>query len=331
MARKKKPEEHVNHERWLVSYADFITLLFAFFVVMYSVSSVNAGKYRVLSEALEAAFRSTPRSTTPIQIGTIHRDAMLDANIMQKRKGAEIAEGVSLPKTPQISTGLRDEGDQGGQAGDQAGKSIRSAEGGGRGGGRALGEITDRVQKALQHLIKEKLITVRRNKHWVEVEIRTKVLYSSGSASLASDARRVLTRIAGILKDYPNHVHVEGFTDDRPINTVAFPSNWELSAARAASVVHLFSDRGIEPNRMAAVGFGQYRPAADNSTEAGRSKNRKVVIVILAAKGSGHLRGTKSIEPVSAVPAETAPVAATPLPENATTTSAQILPAASES
>lgn len=327
MARKKKPEEHVNHERWLVSYADFITLLFAFFVVMYSVSSVNLGKYRVLSEALEAAFRSNPRSVTPIQLGNINRDMLIDAGIMQKRKGAEIAEGVNLPKTPQISTGLRDEGDQGGQAGDQAGKGIRSAEG----GADALNEITEKVQKAFEHLIKEKLIIVRRSKHWVEIEIRTKVLFSSGSASLARDARRVLTLIAGILKDYPNHVHVEGFTDDRPINTVAFPSNWELSAARAASVVHLFSDRGIEPNRMAAVGFGQYRPAADNSTEAGRSKNRKVVIVILAVKGSGHLRSTKSIESVSAAPAETAPVAATPLPESATKTSAQILPAASES
>lgn len=328
MARKKKPEEHVNHERWLVSYADFITLLFAFFVVMYSVSSVNLGKYRVLSEALEAAFRSNPRSVTPIQLGNINRDMLIDAGIMQKRKGAEIAEGVNLPKTPQISTGLRDEGDQ---AGDQAGKGIRSAEGGARGGADALNEITEKVQKAFEHLIKEKLIIVRRSKHWVEIEIRTKVLFSSGSASLARDARRVLTLIAGILKDYPNHVHVEGFTDDRPINTVAFPSNWELSAARAASVVHLFSDRGIEPNRMAAVGFGQYRPAADNSTEAGRSKNRKVVIVILAVKGSGHLRSTKSIESVSAAPAETAPVAATPLPESATKTSAQILPAASES
>jgi len=234
MARKKKPEEHVNHERWLVSYADFITLLFAFFVVMYSVSSVNAGKYRVLSEALEAAFGSTPRSMSPVQIGNLHRDTMLDARIMKTRKGAKISEGISMPKIPPMGMPL---------------DYQESPYGQGEGGGRVLNEITEKVQKAFEKLIKEKLITIRRNKHWVEVEIRTKVLYSSGSASLAKDARSVLTRIASILKEYPNHMHVEGFTDDRPINTVAFPSNWELSAARAASVVHLFTDRGIQ-NRI---------------------------------------------------------------------------------
>ncbi len=328
MARKKKPEEHVNHERWLVSYADFITLLFAFFVVMYSVSSVNAGKYRVLSEALEAAFRSTPRSVTPIQVGNIHKDKMLDAGIMQKRKGAKIAEGVSLPMTPQVKTPMGNQGDQQGQQ--NQGSTVGQGEGGARGGGRALGEITEKVQKALQTLIKEKLITIRRNKHWVEVEIRTKVLYSSGSASLASDAIRVLTRIAGILKDYPNHIHVEGFTDDRPINTVAFPSNWELSAARAASVVHLFANKGIQPSRMAAVGYGQYRPAADNSTESGRSKNRKVVIVILAAKGPNKLRDVSSNETMSMAPAESAPIGTTAATQNSSALAAPAQTAAGE-
>ena len=150
-----------------------------------------------------------------------------------------------------------------------------------KGGKSSIDKMADELEKAMSKLIQQDLIAVRRNDLWVEVEIKTSILFPSGSASLQNEAIPVLDDIATILKDFPNPIRVEGFTDSVPINTVEFPSNWELSAGRAASVVHLFTKEGVEPVRMAAIGFGEYRPVADNSTPEGRNKNRRVVILIL--------------------------------------------------
>ncbi|HQU15063.1 MAG: hypothetical protein B7Z66_05455 [Chromatiales bacterium 21-64-14] len=307
MARKQKHEEHENLERWLVSYADFITLLFAFFVVMYSISSINEGKYRVLSDALVAAFRSTPRSMEPVQVGHIAK-APLNAQdqLMQKPAvlSAPMTPPVSLPPVnplgseqpvaappvtappPPGSPGLK------GALGD-APKGAGPA---------SLKRIAAAIERDLAPLVKAGLIKVRRHAFWVEVEIKTNILFPSGSAALAAPAIPVLYKLAEILKPFPNAIHVEGFTDNVPINTVAFPSNWELSAARAASVVHLFMKDGMAPHRMAAIGYGQYRPVASNSTPEGRSKNRRVVLVVLAGTDTRTLFDSstlKDLEPAS--------------------------------
>jgi chemotaxis protein MotB len=112
------------------------------------------------------------------------------------------------------------------------------------------------------------------------VEIKASVLFTSGSSMLQPEAMPILEKIANIMKAYPNPIRVEGFTDSKPINTAVFPSNWELSTARSASVVRLFTGHGLEPQRMAAMGFGEYKPVASNDTEEGRSKNRRVVLVV---------------------------------------------------
>ena len=126
----------------------------------------------------------------------------------------------------------------------------------------------------------------------MEVEIKTSILFPSGSAILQPEALPILSEIADILKDFPNPIHVEGFTDSVPINTVAFPSNWELSAGRAASVVHLFTKDGVEPRRMAAIGLGEYRPIADNATAEGRNKNRRVVLLIMESASADKMFGS---------------------------------------
>jgi chemotaxis protein MotB len=123
---------------------------------------------------------------------------------------------------------------------------------------------------------------VHQHDTWVGVDISTDVLFGSGVARLSPAAVAILQRLADALKAWPNAIRVEGHTDDRPIDTAAFPSNWELSAARAASVVHLFMDRGVAPARMAVLGFGPYRPVSPNTTAAGRSANRRVELVILS-------------------------------------------------
>ncbi len=260
--RKKQQEEHVNHERWLVSYADFITLLFAFFVIMYAISSVNEGKYRVLSDAMIAAFRSPARSIEPIQIGE-HLRSPLDFGPAIRLNNTFIP-GISLPVEEKVKIEVDERSMQ-----TEADKQR-------------MRQISDQIVEAMAGLIEDDKIKVRRTDKWIEVEISSKVLFESGSATLQYEAVPVLVDLARILKKFPNAVRVEGFTDNQPISTPTFPSNWELSAARAASVVHLLTDEGVDPTRLAAIGYGEYRPIADNSTPEGRARNRRVVIFILS-------------------------------------------------
>jgi chemotaxis protein MotB len=286
MARKQKHEEHENHERWLISYADFITLLFAFFVVMYSVSSVNEGKYRVLSDSLVAAFHSTARSLEPIQIGDPSK-AKKEAGIVKGLidKGGEPMTYDQKDISP-FKQGNASNTSESEQKGSNTGSGKNQ-------GAQAIKQMADELEKAMSKLIQKDLITVRKNDLWVEVEIKTSILYPSGSANLQPEALPVLSEIARILKDFTNPIRVEGFTDSVPINTVAFPSNWELSAGRAASVVHLFTKEGVDPQRMAAIGFGEYRPVADNSIPEGRNKNRRVVIIILESAAAERIFSDK--------------------------------------
>ena len=146
----------------------------------------------------------------------------------------------------------------------------------------------------MHKLIASGQVHIRRYDNRVEVDISTDILFDSGVAQLSSSAVAALQPLADSLKAWPNGLRVEGHTDNRPINTRAFPSNWELSAARAASVVHLFMDRGIAPGRLAVIGFGEYQPSMPNVTAAGRNANRRVEVTILAADSSPQGLGTVS-------------------------------------
>ncbi|MCW8918217.1 MAG: flagellar motor protein MotD [Gammaproteobacteria bacterium] len=265
MPRKKRPEEHVNLERWLISYADFITLLFAFFVVMYAISSVNEGKYRVLSDTLNSAFQSPPRTLQPVQVG--ESGVTGEPSLLEAESAAAQPETIDLrqPEEGPVDDGSAGENGQGGEAG-------------------GLEEIAGNFERALLPLIEKDLINITRSDDWVEVEINSSLLYGSGRAELEDEALPVLRSLAAILRRYPNQIQVEGFTDNLPISTYLFPSNWELSAARAAGVVHLFMRSGVAPERMSAIGFAEFHPIADNATAEGRRKNRRVVLVIMSQK-----------------------------------------------
>ncbi|MBV8157684.1 MAG: OmpA family protein, partial [Dyella sp.] len=151
---------------------------------------------------------------------------------------------------------------------------------------RNLEVIRDQVQHALQPLIDKQMVIVRKTTNWLEIELRTDILFASGAAKLSDQANGVLDEMAGILKPFTNPVRIEGYTDDRPINSTLYPSNWELSAARAATVARLFSEQGLDPARLGIVGWSEYRPAADNTTVDGRNHNRRVLIVILSNDGA---------------------------------------------
>ncbi|NWG32118.1 MAG: flagellar motor protein MotD [Rhodocyclaceae bacterium] len=245
MGRRQKEEEHENHERWLVSYADFITLLFAFFVVMYAISSVNEGKYRVLSDSISAAFRNIPGSSV---------GAMVQVNPSAPMP-------VTIPfKKPQV-TNLKTDPQR-----EKNRELLRNK----------AKEITE----ALAPLVAQGQVRITEGALGITVEINASVLFDSGEARLQPAAARALTAVGQILATTDFPITVEGHTDNVPINSVLFPSNWELSGARAASVVRLFIENGVDPRRLTAVGYADQRPVADNATPEGRQRNRRVAITM---------------------------------------------------
>lgn len=280
MRPRRRQEEHENHERWLVSYADLLTLLFAFFVVMYAVSSVNEGKYRVLSDAMVSAFRSSTRSLEPIQVGQLVRAPPV-------RQELPVTTPRPIPLAVDWVEDVEGEKDGYGTEEEPGGEGAEAN--GGLGGQEPgsppahRGRVARQIEAALAELLAQGLVDVRTTEFGVEVEIKTSLLFPSGSSRLVDGALTVLEDLSGVLKTFPNPVKVEGFTDNVPINTEIFPSNWELSAGRAASVVHVFTRNGVRPERLVAMGFGEYRPVADNATPEGRSRNRRVVVVITAS------------------------------------------------
>jgi len=282
MSRGRRHEEHQNHEAWAIPYGDLITLLLAFFVVMYSMSSVNEGKYRVLSDSLVAAFRGQPMTLQPVQVGQkqVGSGADLSMSLVQQ----DILSGQPrdlfspLPLKPiEVEEGPDGSGQEPLVQLDEAGE--------GRGN---LDAVEDEVGRAMAELVKQGLVSVRRRRATVEIEIRTDILFDSGSATLTRDAQAVIERIAAVLARFRNAILVEGHTDDRPIRTVLFPSNWELSAARAASVVHVLTQSGVAGEQVTVVGFAEFRPVASNASTEGRNANRRVLIVVRGTAGSGQ-------------------------------------------
>ena len=314
MARLHYHEDHVNHEAWAIPYGDLVTLLLAFFVVMYAISSVNAGKYRVLADALSSAFGGAPRTISPIQLGqTQLRGSSFDRPSMQtpdSKSGPSAATPINSPRMlqvldmPTFGHTVRVTRDTMQAGGAQQGRHSEQ-----------LQWIGTRIQQALSDLVRRKLVTVRRSELFLEVEIQSDILFASGVAEPSPLATETVRRLAEVLRDEPNAVRVEGYTDDQPIHTVKFPSNWELSAARAGSVVHELIDGGLEPERLAVVGFGEHQPIADNATVEGRNANRRVLLVILAApQGADAI--TQPLPPVvaDASTGDTGRVASEPQP-----------------
>jgi len=252
MPRRDRNTNHdqENHDRWLISYSDFITLLFAFFVVMYSISSVNEGKYKVLSQTLIGAFNVEEKkensSSDVIAISEHSKNSMIDFPGQANKKG-------DIKADP-----------------DGEGENI----------GTLLSELSDQVESAFGDLVQNGEISVNGSETWIEISLSSGLLFGSGRATLNTAAYPILEEISGILSGYENPVHVEGFTDDVPIQSDIFPSNWELSAARSAAVVRLLSQNGVDPYRLAAVGYGQYQPVASNDSAEGRGQNRRVALIV---------------------------------------------------
>ncbi|MBA2077216.1 flagellar motor protein MotD [Rhodanobacter sp. PCA2] len=284
--RRHKHEEHANHEAWAIPYADLMTLLLAFFVVMYAVSVVNEGKFRVMSESMIEAFNGSSHAIAPLPPTQVrpHNISPSIAAPAGQAGSSVVPVAVPIPPHPVAM--------QGGHGRDIASQVVQPAK---------LERIESEVRKALQALIDRKQVTVRNNGHWLEIEIRTDILFPSGVAQLSTSAQGVLHALAGVLAGFGNALRIEGFTDDVPINTALYPSNWELSAARAGSVARLFVDSGIAPDRLGIIGWGEVHPVADNGTEVGRNENRRVLVVVMG-EGSAPQRERSGVRELDRQP-----------------------------
>jgi chemotaxis protein MotB len=246
--RRKKAHEHAGHERWLVSYADFITLLFAFFVVLYASSQMDKKKVIQVSAAIKGAFE---------QLGAFSGNAAYMP--------------VQVPGDSTVPT----------QPPDQGANPAISDE--------ALPDVSllkHELQEALGEQIQKHEIEIHATPEGLVVSLREIGFFNSGEATLLPEGRATLKRIAGVLNEKGFQVRVEGNTDNVPIHTQQFKSNWELSTARATEVVALLVEQHrFDPTLISAAGYSQYRPRASNNTEEGRQQNRRVDLVIVARTG----------------------------------------------
>ena len=242
----EEPEKPENAERWLISYADFITLLMVFFVVLYSMSQVDASKYEQLAQSLNIAFTG----------GT----GILDSNpgVISPDNSGTAAKPSPSPAAASESPGQ---------------KELQNMEG---------------VQQHLQTYFAghglDQSVTMSIDERGLVVSLKDTILFDPGKASIIGNAMGELVAVGQALNTLDNYIRVEGHTDNVPINNAQFASNWELSAVRATTVVRVFAnDANISPEKLSAVGYGEYKPVADNTTPEGRSKNRRVDIILMSS------------------------------------------------
>ena len=262
--RKRQKQESQHTHRWLVSYADYMTIMFAFFVVMYAIAiNKKEDDFAVLTHAVEQLFTSGGDVKASDGKNSA-ADGLLEQVIPpteQLLEGHNITE--QKPKGPTIL---------------EANADVSLVQ------QRALGEPLDSALEQLTGALIDEIRSGRAelglNEDWLTIELSSGMLFASGSATVLNEAKRVVSQVAQTIAPMRNYIRVRGYTDNEPINNELFRSNWHLSATRAVQMVQELQQLDINPARMAIEGYGQYSPFADNDTAEGRAQNRKVVIAI---------------------------------------------------
>jgi chemotaxis protein MotB len=238
--RRRSDRHRISHERWLVSYADFITLLFAFFVVLYAFASAERAKQTEVAAAINSALQSM--------------------SIMPGQRVAAPPNRPALPLEAIIST-----------VPVTAAKARDDLE-----------QMRHELTQTLSREISQQKISVEMSREGLVISLREAGFFDSGSATPKAESLPILREIADKLAHSPYDMRVEGHTDNIPIHTAVFDSNWELSSARATHIARVFLElKAITPERLSAAGFAEFHPVADNATADGRAKNRRVDLVIL--------------------------------------------------
>ncbi|HEY3347243.1 MAG TPA: flagellar motor protein MotB [Nitrospirota bacterium] len=238
--RKKKPEERENHERWLVSYADFMTLLFAFFTVLYATSQLDAKKLQTFVDSVQSALN----------------------------------QNVAVMPAPSTSK------ERGKKTGGVAAKALSASD---------MEGIKKALERRLGSAKLKKNIVISSGKRGITLTIKDTVLFDQGSAVIRQESLPILQEVGAALVEVPNQIRIEGHTDNTPIRNEKFRSNWELSTARATSIIQYFLEKyPLDPGQMSAAGYGEYRPLGPNDTADNRSANRRVDIVLLNANSESQ-------------------------------------------
>lgn len=258
MSRKKRHPPHANHERWLVSYADFITLMFAFFVVMYSTSQVDQRKVGKLAMAIQVAFQELgvfPASTSRVPASSQSPMPFNEVQAIDNNQRTA-ALGRIAPAVAGALSGAQENGN--------------------------LSNLQQELEHALAPEISRHEVALRRVPDGLVISLREVGFFESGSAQLRATSVPAFDRIASLLSEREYRVRIEGHTDNVPIHTAQFASNWELSTARSTELVRLLIEKhGFVPGRLAAAGYAEFHPIASNGTTEGRALNRRVDVVIL--------------------------------------------------
>lgn len=250
--------EHDNVERWLVSYADYMTLLFALFVVLYAMAMVNEEPFETATESIGRVFQANDEQ--PKNRG--HGDDILPVNSSKTNKRL-FGNGILEDAGPELVSGevtLSNVSDA------QVGTTLTSLE--------------KDLHEALYELVESGYAQLQIDGDWLEIELNSGLLFPSGSSSPTNAAKDILSVIYQVIADSSNYIRVRGYTDNQVIATEIFSSNWELSVFRATAILRVLEELTLNPARMAIEGYGQYYPNADNNTATGRAKNRRVVIAI---------------------------------------------------
>lgn len=237
----------VSHERWLVSYADFITLLFAFFVVLYASSQTDQIKQKQIAHSIESAFQAMGLFPSSIPSS---QDSGAMANSQDATAPVNVILGDDLSASPQVQ--------------------------------RNLARLQSQLAGMLSNQVAQHVVALRLGRDGLTISLREAGFYDSGSAVPHASSQATINKIADMLAAEPYDLRIEGHTDDVPIHTAQFASNWELSTARATEMAKiLIVEHGIAPARLSAAGYAQYHPVASNDTAEGRGENRRVDIIVL--------------------------------------------------
>jgi len=257
-------EEHVNHEAWVIPYADMLTLLMALFLMLFAISSVDLAKFEKLAAGAAGVLGGHGGGSQVLDGG---------AAILEGSGPAAVPPAIPDARAKEAEAALQRE--------EEARRAAQLA-------AKAMADVEDRLREAIAEDIRSS-IAIRREARGVVMSIvADQVLFVPGEANLQPAGLDILRQVAGTIRGLPNPVTVEGHTDDVPISTSRFRSNWELSTARATEVLRvLVDDLGIPANRVAAAGYGEQRPVAGNDTPEGRSKNRRVELAVLTEVGTG--------------------------------------------
>ncbi|MBU6397783.1 MAG: OmpA family protein [Rhodospirillales bacterium] len=261
-AKKPKPEPAANHERWIISYADLLTLLLATFVVLYASSSRNKFKQEEITKAFIEAFHGAPPAVIVSQPSGSRGVLQYHVSPIPRPAAKLSAAQAKIPQTMAR----------------QLAKDIQS-----------LQQLHLKLSTLFQPMIEKHQVTINDAPLTLTIQLDASVLFNSGEATLKPAAAKLLSQVGAGLMQLPAgyRITVQGYTDNQPITTAQFPSNWSLSAERAVAVVQLFVSNGVNGNVLAAEGFGEFSPVASNDTDAGRALNRRVVVVIHAPEPAG--------------------------------------------